>query len=98
MSTASKKKGKFTGGGYAPPRLGPVPADPPQAAPAKPEPKPKPTEKKAAPAHTARLQVMVTPEADRAFRMLQVELGRKGPGLMHEALNLLLKKYGKEPV
>ena len=92
MSTGAKKKGKFTGGGYNAPRLGPVPAEPPPQVISKAE------KKDSGPVHTARLQVLVTPEADKAFRMLQVELGRKGPDLMHEALNLLLAKHGKSTV
>ena len=95
------KKGKFTGGGYKPPIIGPAPAEPPSALASVREVKadfvPRESAEKK-PVHTARLQVLVTPEAERAFRMLQVETGRKGPDLMVEALNLLFAKHGREKV
>lgn len=39
------------------------------------------------------------PEAIKAFNVLQAEEGpRSGPRLAAEAIDLLLKKYGKPPV
>jgi hypothetical protein len=39
------------------------------------------------------------PEAIRAFDILKAEQGaRSGPRLMAEAIDLLLKKYGKKPI
>jgi hypothetical protein len=66
------------------------------AAPAK---KPKPAEAK-----LISKGFRVTPEASRQFDLLKAELEidgsgkNKGPMLIAEALNMLFKKYGKEPV
>ena len=39
------------------------------------------------------------PEAKRAFDILKAEQGsRSGPRLIAEAIDLLLTKYGKEPI
>ena len=39
------------------------------------------------------------PEAKRAFDILRAEQGpRSGPRLISEAIDLLLKKYGKKPI
>lgn len=39
------------------------------------------------------------PEAKRAFDILRAEEGsRSGPRLIAEAIDLLLKKYGKKPI
>jgi len=39
------------------------------------------------------------PEAKRAFDILRAEQGsRSGPRLIAEAMDLLLKKYGKPPI
>ena len=49
--------------------------------------------------HLENKMFRLTPEAIRAFDILKAEQGaRSGPRLMAEAIDLLLVKYGKQPV
>ncbi len=49
-------------------------------------------------ANLAKVTAPISPEAHKQFRLLAVETGKKGEGLLREALNDLFTKYGKPPI